>query len=582
MILSLHIRNVALIEDLTLEFHNGLHVMTGETGAGKSIVVDAVNLVLGGRADRDLIRTGTNKASVEAVFDVSGDVEVKDYLGSEQIACEDNTVTLYRELTGTRSLCRVCGVVTPLTVLRETAARLMDVHGQHEGRFLLDPRYHLGFLDESGGEEHQKLLSETERACNLFLECHRKYARLVRENERKQFRMESLKKSLSEISRARLKPGEDEALEKEQVRLKANGRIVHAVRTAYGHLAAGEETSVLTSLKSAFDALSGIQDLDANYKSLAERTGSAYYELEEVSYELSSLLEQGDFDPKRAIAVDQKLELIRRLKKQYGDTIESILERERNMQEEYDGLEAMDEQLSQLAAEHKRLLQAYRLKAKELTASRHHLADVFEENMTHELKDLGMEHTVFRVDFAPPPAKQQLPQPLGEDTVEFMISPNPGEPLKGMSKIASGGELSRIMLAIKSLEAERGGVGCMVFDEIDTGISGRMAQVVAEKMALIARSRQVICVTHLPQIAAMADYEFLVEKHEEAGRTNTRVRLLNEEERIAEVGRMVGGTEGTDESAQSHASHMLKTASAFRAQRNKSAAGVTGSQTAGE
>ena len=209
MIQSLHIRNIALIEDLTLQFAQGLHVMTGETGAGKSIVVDAVNLVLGGRADRDLIRTGTTRASVEAVFDISGDVFVADYLNSQQIFVEDHQVTLYREMTATRNVCRVCGVVTPVSVLKETASLLMDVHGQHEGRFLLDPRYHLGFLDESGNDAHQQLLKETEQACNAFLECHRQYGRLVRENERKQFRMESLKKSLGEIGKARLRPGED-------------------------------------------------------------------------------------------------------------------------------------------------------------------------------------------------------------------------------------------------------------------------------------------------------------------------------------------------------------------------------------
>ncbi len=568
MIQSLHIRNIALIEDLTLQFAQGLHVMTGETGAGKSIVVDAVNLVLGGRADRDLIRTGTTRASVEAVFDISGDVFVADYLNSQQIFVEDHQVTLYREMTATRNVCRVCGVVTPVSVLKETAALLMDVHGQHEGRFLLDPRYHLGFLDESGNDAHQQLLKETEQACNAFLECHRQYGRLVRENERKQFRMESLKKSLGEIGKARLRPGEDELLEKEQEKLKHNGRIVHAIRTAYSQMAAGEDVSALTQIKTAMNALEGIRDLDESYATLADRVKNAYYELEDAGYEISSLMDQGEFDPKRAAAVDQKLELIRRLKKQYGATIEDILAKEQEMHEEYDALESLDDQLEALTAEHKKLLAAYRTKARELSQSRHVLAEVFQKNMLKQLADLGMEKTQFEVAFAPPPARQQLPQPTGEDQVEFMISANPGEPLKSMSRIASGGELSRIMLALKSLEAERGGVGCMVFDEIDTGISGRMAQVVAEKMSLIARSRQVICVTHLPQIAAMADHEFLVEKQESDGRTNTSVHLLTEEERIAEVGRMVGGTEGSDASAKQHASHMLESAAAFRAERD--------------
>ena len=464
MIQSLHIQNIALIEDLTLQFYQGLHVMTGETGAGKSIVVDAVNLVLGGRADRDLIRTGTTRAAVDAVFDASGDVEVMDYLNSQQILCEDGQVTLYREMTASRNVCRVCGVVTPLTVLREVAALLMDVHGQHEGRFLLDPRYHLGFLDESGDDAHQLLLQETGHACSAFLECHRQYARAVRDRERRQFRMETLSKSLAEIDKAKLKPGEDEQLEKEQEKLRANGRIIHAVRTAYGAMSAGEETAALTGIKQAMDALEVIRDLDPQYASLSERTKSAYYELEEVSFELASLLEKDAFDPKRAIAVDQKVELIRRLKKQYGETIEEILKKADEMREEYAQYASLDERVEELTGEHKKLLQAYRQKAKELSASRHALAESFEKQMMEQLGDLGMEKTVFQVAFAPPPARQQLPQMLGEDQVEFMFSANPGEPLKGMSKIASGGELSRIMLALKSLEAERGGVGCMVFD----------------------------------------------------------------------------------------------------------------------
>ena len=569
MILSLHISNIALIEDLTLNFSKGLHVMTGETGAGKSIVVDAVNLVLGGRGDRDLIRTGKGKASVEAVFDVSGDVEVMDYLTGQEITVEDGQVTLYREITSSgRNVCRVCGVLTPLAVLRETASLLMDVHGQHEGRFLMDPRYHLGFLDESGDEQHARLMEETQKACQEFLDIHRQYARLARENERKQFRMETLKKSLDEIRKARLKPGEDAELEREQQKLRHNGKIIHAVRTAHGCLSAGEEASALTQLKGAMDALGGIAELDPKYASLSERISSAYYELEEAGYEIASMLETNEFDPRRAQQVDQKLDLIRHLKKTYGETIEAILEKAGQMQEEYDALASLDEQLEAVTQQHRKLLAAYRQKARELSASRHALAEAFEKNMRGQLADLGMEKTVFSVSFAPPPARQQLPQPLGEDAVEFMLSANPGEPLKGLSKIASGGELSRIMLALKSLEAERGGVGCMVFDEIDTGISGRMAQVVAEKMSLIARSRQVICVTHLPQIAAMADHEFLVEKHEENGRTNTSVHLLTDEERIHEVGRMISGTDGTDTSAQAHAAHMLSSAANFRAVRD--------------
>ncbi len=566
MILSMHMHNIALIEDLTLEFGAGLHVMTGETGAGKSIVVDAVNLVLGGRADRELIRTGTDKAWVEAVFDAAGNEAVAELFAAQEIEF-DGSVTLYREMTRTgRNLCRVCGMVMPVAFLREVAALLMDVHGQHEGQFLMNPAFHLRFLDDSGDEAHQQLLADVAKAYEAFITNHRRYARLVKENEQKTYRMESLKKSLEELGKAKLKAGEEEALTAEKERYRHAEKIATAVQTAYGCIAAGEDAEpVLSRVKEAVSALQGLAALGEKYQSLAQRCESAYYELEEIGYELSDIIEGGEFDPRRAEMVETRLDLIRRLERKYGETIPEILRNQEAMQEEYDNYASMDNQVAQMGQEHKRLLSAYRALARQLTESRRSLAKVFETNMMAQLSDLGMASTRFSVDFAPrTEGRQLMPQPTGDDTVEFMISPNPGEPMKPLSRIASGGELSRIMLAIKSLEAEKGGVGCMVFDEIDTGISGRMAQVVAEKMAMIARNRQVICVTHLPQIAAMAAHEFLVEKRVEGERTNTSVRLLSHEERIGEVARMLGGADGSEESARSHAAHMLEVAAQMR------------------
>lgn len=567
MILSMRMHNIALIEELTLEFGDGLHVMTGETGAGKSIVVDAVNLVLGGRADRDLIRTGTDKAWVEAVFDACGSSEVAAWAESQSLEDFDGTVTLYREITRTgRNLCRICGIVMPVSQLREVAAMLMDVHGQHDAQFLMNSQFHLLFLDAAGGEDYQALLSRVDEAYQAFIANHRQYGRLVRENEKKQYRMESLKKSLEELKKAKLKAGEEEALTSEKERYRHAEKIATAVQTAHRAVSASEDSeSVLARVKEATDALRSLTGLGEPYGSLAQRCESAYYELEELGYELSALAESGEFDPARAEQVETRLDLIKRMERKYGDTIPEILAAQEAMQEEYDNFASMDQQLATMGAEHKRLLAAYRALARELTAARHTLADTFEQQMMTQLKDLGMGNTVFKVSFAlRPEGKVLMPQSVGDDVIEFMISPNPGEPLKPLSKIASGGELSRMMLAIKSLEAEKGGVGTMVFDEIDTGISGRMAQVVAEKMAIIARNRQVICVTHLPQIAAMAAHQFLVEKRVEGERTNTSVRSLTHEERIGEVARMLGGADGSEESARSHAAHMLDVARQMR------------------
>ena len=560
MILSMRMRNIALIEELSLEFGEGLHVMTGETGAGKSIVVDAVNLVLGGRAARELIRTGTDKAWVEAVFDASGNEEVAKWAQAQELDDFDGTVTLYREITRSgRNLCRVCGVVMPLSALKDIAVLLMDVHGQHEAQFLMNSQYHLLFLDAAGGDDYQALLSRVDAAYQAFITNHRQYARLVKENEKKQYRMESLKKSLEELEKARLKLGEEETLAAEKERFRHSEKIATAVAAAHRAISANDDSeTVLSRVKEAADALRSLAAFGENYVSLAQRCDSAYYVLEEIGYELADLTEKGEFDPVRAEKVETRLDLIRRMERKYGETVAEVLSQQQKMQEEYDNYVSLDEQVAKTGAEHKRLLAQYRQLARQLTEARHGLANEFEKNMMAQLKDLGMGNTIFQVSFAiRPEGKIFMPQSVGDDVIEFMISPNPGEPLKPLSKIASGGELSRLMLAIKSLEAEKGGVGTMVFDEIDTGISGRMAQVVAEKMALIARKRQVICVTHLPQIAAMAAHQFLVEKRVEGERTNTSVRLLSPKERISEVARMLGGADGSEGSAMSHAAHML-------------------------
>lgn len=560
MLLTLSMRNVALIESLTLEFQRGLHVMTGETGAGKSIVVDAVNLVLGGRADRELIRTGTEKAWVEAAFDISDCAKAQELLASQSLEAEGGTVTLYREITRSgRNLCRVCGVTMPVAFLRELAALLMDVHGQHEHRFLMEPKYHMQFLDAFGGAEHQAILAQTAQAYQAFITNHRAYARLVKENERKNRRLEELRADLAVMKKAHLKPGEEESLTQERDRLRHGEKIRLALSAAESALSAGSEEGggVVSAWRGATQALHGIAGLAPEYQAIEERMEILGYEIEEVAYDLSRLRDANDFDPQRAETVESRLDLIRRLERRFGPTLEDVLTAQKSMQEEYEHLNGLEDQVERMGAEHKRLLAAYRQCARTLTQRRTELARSFEAAMMEQLKDLGMEKTVFQVAFAPRPQRQPMPQSDGDDVIEFMISPNPGEPLKPLSKIASGGELSRLMLAVKSLEAAQGGVGTMVFDEIDTGISGRMAQVVAEKMAAIAARRQVLCVTHLPQIAAMADHQLLVEKHQEADRTHTTVRLLDHEGRVAELARMIGGAGDSDESARQHAERML-------------------------
>ena len=561
MIQSLTIRNIVLIENLTIRFQQGMQVLSGETGAGKSIVVDAVNLILGGRADRGLIRTGCDKASVEAVFDVPGNREIADILERESIDYDGGTVVLYREISASgRNVCRVCGVVVQAGLLRELGAKLMDVHGQHEHQFLMDPDMQLRFLDRTGDGDHRAAMDRTADACEAFLRVHRAYARMRKENDQKQRRLGELEAALRELHAAKLKPGEAETLQAEALRLRNAEKILSALRGARDGLSGGEDgTGGLERIRAAAAALRSLETYDDRMKSLADRCESAYYELQEAAYEIAALTESFDQDPGRLVRTEERLDLIRRLERKYGSASGDILSEQKKMEAEYEELCSLEDRLAETAAEHKRLLAVYRAEARNLRESRRKLASVFEAGITAQLKDLGMEKTVFSVAFAEPEGERKpMPRPEGDDQIEFLISPNPGEPLKPLARTASGGELSRIMLALKAVEAGDSGVDCMVFDEIDTGISGRMAQTVAEKMSAIARSRQVICVTHLPQIAAAADYQFLVVKSVSEGRTRTGVSMLDRQGRIREVARMISGADGVGEDAVSYAEKMIE------------------------
>ena len=560
MIQSLTIQNIVLIQQLHLQFHTGMQVLSGETGAGKSIVVDAVNLILGGRADRSLIRTGCEKGSVEAVFDTSGQEKIGQILEREKIDYDGSTVTVYREMTaGGKNVCRICGVLVSVSLLREIGAQLMDIHGQHEHQFLMDPEMHREFLDRMGDEAFRKQLEKTALSCREFLEVHRRYARLRRENDQKQRRMEELELALGELHGAKLKKGEEESLQHEILRLRSSEKIASVIRSVQEDLSLNENgSSTLEKIRHASVSLSSLKGYGEK-NGLAERCESAYYELEEIVYELHRMLEENEHDPLKLEKAEDRLDLIRRLERKYGESVEAVLQEQRRMEAEYEQLGCLDDDLRDTAHEHKRLLASYRQESGALSAARKELAARFEVQMMDQLKDLGMEKTRFQAVFAETQnEKKTMPQPGGDDRIEFMISPNPGEPMKPLARIASGGELSRLMLAMKTLETEGNGVDCMVFDEIDTGISGRMAQVVAEKMGSISRRKQVICVTHLPQIAAAADYQYFVSKTVEKGRTQTAVRELDREGRIREVARMISGAKGSDEQAETYARSMIE------------------------
>lgn len=553
MLLSLTIRNIALMDEMQVEFDSGLHVFTGETGAGKSILVDSIALLLGGRAQKELIRTGCDKARVEGLFDLADCPAARALLQEQGLAQEDaeNELVLAREITAQgRSACRVNGALTPLSQYQQLTGLLMDIHGQHEHQHLMDERQHLAFLDHSGGSEHQALLTETQARCEEWLACRRGLEQLRAQAAQAGERMELLQMRRKELKAARLIPGEEDDLSRERERFRHMEKIEQGLRDAYEAVYDGAEPAA-QALREAVNALGPIESLDEAYAALRARLDGLYYEAEDIGLTLRDMLSRLDSDPERLEEIQARLDLLRRLSRKYGGA--STAEMARKLQEiekELASFENLDDQLEQAARREKALAQAYQQAAARLTASREALARQFERDMEQQLKELNMAGTRFSVQLQP-----CAPGPRGNETAVFRIAPNRGEDLQPLSKIASGGELSRMMLAIKSVSARREGVPSMIFDEIDTGISGRAAQVVGEKMAAIARERQVLCVTHLQQIAALADRHYLVEKFFDGERTRTRLTLLSGEARVNEIARMLGGD---PESARAHAREMLK------------------------
>ncbi len=550
MLQSLSIRNIALMDEMQVEFSSGLHVLTGETGAGKSILVDAVTLLLGGRAQKELIRHGEEKARVEGVFDISDCPPVQKLL-KEQELDEGNELILSREITlSGRSSCRVNGTLLPLAQYHQFTDLLMDIHGQHEHQSLMDEKKHLGYLDASGDDAHRALLEKAQKDFTAWHECRKELERLQKQSAQAGERMELLRIRQQELKKAKLVPGEEDELAKERDKYRNVEKIENGLREAYEQVYDGSEPAA-EALRTAAAALQPIENLDEAYTSLRTRLDALYYEAEDIGLTLRDLLEQLDTDPDRLEAVQSRLDLIRRLSRKYGGaTTGEMVQKLKEIEKELSSFESIDDDLDALTKKEKQLSQQYKKTADQLTVSRNALARKFEQEMEIQLRDLNMAGTKFQVNLPACP-----PGPLGNESAAFLIAPNRGEELQPLSKIASGGELSRLMLAIKSVAAQREGVPSMIFDEIDTGISGRAAQVVGEKMAAIAKDRQVLCVTHLQQIAALANHHYLVEKSFDGERTRTQLTPLSGEARVNEIARMLGGD---PDSARSHAREMLK------------------------
>lgn len=555
MLQSLYLENIALIEKLGIELFPGFNVLTGETGAGKSIIIDAVNFVLGERTSRDLIRNGAARAKVEAVFNLNeGDAAFAalDALGIEY---DGNELILSRELSAAgRNACRVNGTLVPVASLKSVSDTLVDIHGQHEHQALLDAENHISYLDAYCHAESLPIIEKIDaivsRRNELMLKRNSGFSS-ERERERE---MDMLRYQIEEIASANLEAGEEERLNAEKTVLLNAERIRTALETAHMALSGAEEGSALSAIDTARRSMRDIAALNKDYEALGDKIEELYYAAEDISFVLRDTSENVESDMQRLEEIEQRLKLISDLKRKYGRTVEDVIDFGKDAETKLNELENAEALAAELDAKLDKLKAEYNAAADELSKVRRAAGDRLKRDVLNELKDLGMAKAMF--DVALSDASGGEPRKGGRETAEFMLSANPGEPLKPLEKVASGGELSRIMLCFKSIFADNDRVPTLIFDEIDTGISGRTAAVVGEKMLGIAKKHQVICVTHLAQIAALADAHLMVRKYDDGKNTFVETRQLNEEEKVLRIAQMMDG-ESDSPSALTHARELI-------------------------
>ncbi|GGH25056.1 DNA repair protein RecN [Paenibacillus segetis] len=569
MLVHLSIRNLAVVEAVDVKFYRGFHVLTGETGAGKSIVIDALSLIAGGRGTADLIRYGCEKAEMEASFDLPEGHSVWMTLDGLGISADHKeSLIIRREISHQgKSIARINGQLVNLSMLREVGEELINLHGQHEHQNLLRPERHLGLLDAFGAGEIAALKSKYQETYASFVKVDKEWNEL-RHNSQQALQMLDLYRfQLDEIAAAGLKAGEDEFLSEEKVKLSHSEKTMESISEAYNLLYGSEG---LAAIAKAVSRLQDVASYDSNgINPLLEQLQSAYYQLEDASFGLRDYRENIEFNPARLEEVEDRLDLISTLRRKYGDNVEGILNYYDKISRETETLENKDELLDKLEARRSDLLNRLLKEAIELSATRQKHAEELALQIESELKDLQMGRTSLQVKISwnEDPngvewqGKRVKPTKHGIDSAEFLISPNPGEPLRPLSKIASGGELSRMMLALKSIFAQHDDVPVLIFDEVDTGVSGRAAQSIAEKLYRLSQTCQVFSISHLPQVACMADRQYLIEKVVEGDRTRTSVEALSEDGRVHELARMLGGVEITEKTLH-HAQEMLKLAQA--------------------
>jgi DNA repair protein RecN (Recombination protein N) len=549
---ELSIKNFAIIEALTVSFEKGLTVLTGETGAGKSIIIDAIHLLVGGRGSAEFVRHGEDKAEIEGLFQLDDHHPVFAKALEFGIEIEEGMVVLRRDISRSgKSVCRINGKLVTISTLREVGGTLVDIHGQHEHQDLMDETRHLMLLDQYGFEDITPSQAEYQEVFRRYEQTVQKLRALSENEQQTAHRLDLIQFQYEEISKANLKLNEDEELVEEKRKLGNFERVFEAIQASYNALTGDQKGLDWVSM--VMGHLEDAAALDSAYKEIFETVMNSFYQLEDASRNLRNELDVLEYDPQRLNEIEERLNEINQLKRKYGRTVEEIVEYAAKIEEEIETLQNKETHIGNLEKELSSIKQDLSLEAKQLTELRKRWAEKLTKLIHNELKELYMAKTVFEIRF-----ESILPHfsKNGVDHVEFYISTNPGEPLKPLSKIASGGELSRIMLALKSIFSKHQGVTSIIFDEVDTGVSGRVAQSIAEKIYKVAVDSQVLCISHLPQVAAMADTHLFISKVTKGGRTKTFVNPLSKEDKIKEIGRMISGVEITD-ITKKHAEELL-------------------------
>lgn len=549
----LHIENIAIIEQADISFRPGFNVLTGETGAGKSIVIDALSAVLGQRASRELIRTGADHAFVSAVF--SG---IPQGLGADLGVADAEEWLLQREIyVDGKNVCRLNGRPMTVTQLRTLGSRLLNIHGQHDGQQLLDEAQHILYLDQYG--RYMPLQSAYQEKYSALQRIENQISALQMDEAEKARRIDTLQFQIQDLERANLQSGEEEELLERRNLLRNSEKIISAVQGAdYCLNGDDQREGALSLLRQAQEQLSTVRGLGDSFAQLTERINAVYSELYDIAYTVQDKKDELDFAPGELDTVELRCDQLYRLKKKYGATVEDMMAYLEKCRQELDQIAFADDTLAQLQKHREKALKEALAAARELSQQRKAAAQSLEKQILTELQELNMGSIRFQVAFV-----EKKLDATGMDEVRFLMSANVGEELRPIQKIASGGELARIMLAMKNVFSQQEKLGTMVFDEVDTGVSGRAAQKVAEKMAKISRQKQVLCVTHLPQLAAMADTHFSVEKGVSGGRTFTRVQELTRQQRREELARLTGSGQ-TSQTMIDSAEELLSAADAFK------------------